>query len=60
MELKEASIVPKPSYRVTLEGQEFNVTFDTNISDTKRGIKLILLLKLQLYYRRNLLILGFK
>jgi hypothetical protein len=38
--LKEASIVPKPSYRVTLEGQEFNVTFDTNISDTKRGIKL--------------------
>ena len=38
--LKEASIVPKPTYRVTLEGQEFNVIFDTNISETKRGIKI--------------------
>jgi len=38
--LKEASIIPKPTYRVTLEGQEFNVVFDTNISETKRGIKI--------------------
>jgi hypothetical protein len=38
--LNEASIVPKPVYKVTLEGQEFNVLFDTNISDTKRGLKI--------------------
>lgn len=38
--LKEASIVPKPAYKVTLEGQEFNVIFDTNISETKRGLKI--------------------
>jgi hypothetical protein len=30
MELKEASIVPKPAYRVSLEGEEYNVYFDTN------------------------------
>lgn len=38
--IKEASIVPKPAYKVSLEGQEFNVIFDTNISDTKRGLKI--------------------
>jgi hypothetical protein len=40
MKLQEASIVPKPAYKVSLEGQEFNVVFDTNISDTKRGLKI--------------------
>ena len=38
--IKEASIVPKPAYKVKLEGQEFNVVFDTNISETKRGLKI--------------------
>ncbi len=40
MKLQEASIVPKPAYKVSLEGQEFNVVFDTNISETKRGLKI--------------------
>ena len=35
-----ASIVPKPQYKVTLEGEEFGVVFDTNINETKRGIKM--------------------
>ncbi len=26
MELKEASIVPKPAYRVSLEGEEYNAS----------------------------------
>jgi len=30
--------IPKPQYSVTLEGQTYGVQFDTNISDTKRGI----------------------
>lgn len=34
-----ASIVPKPLYKATLEGEEFNIVFDTNINPTKRGIK---------------------
>jgi hypothetical protein len=34
-----ASIVPKPLYKATLEGEEFNIIFDTNINPTKRGIK---------------------
>jgi hypothetical protein len=38
--IKEASIVPKPTYKVSLEGQEYNVYFDTNISETKRGLKI--------------------
>jgi hypothetical protein len=40
MKLQEASIVPKPAYKVSLEGEEYNVYFDTNISDTKRGLKI--------------------
>jgi hypothetical protein len=35
-----AAIVPKPQYLVTLEGEEFGVVFDTNINETKRGIKM--------------------
>jgi hypothetical protein len=35
-----AAIVPKPLYTVTLEGESFNVEFDTNINETKRGIKI--------------------
>jgi hypothetical protein len=35
-----ASIVPKPQYTVTLEGEQFGVVFDTNINETKRGIKM--------------------
>jgi hypothetical protein len=35
-----ASIVPKPLYKATLGGEEFNVVFDTNINPTKRGIKI--------------------
>ena len=35
-----AAIVPKPLYNVTLEGDRFKVEFDTNINETKRGIKL--------------------
>lgn len=35
-----ASIVPKPLYKATLEGEDFNVVFDTNINPTKRGIKI--------------------
>jgi hypothetical protein len=34
-----ASIVPKPLYKATLEGEEFSIIFDTNINPTKRGIK---------------------
>lgn len=35
-----ASIIPKPQYIVTLEGEQFGVVFDTNINETKRGIKM--------------------
>jgi len=35
-----ASIIPKPQYKVTLEGEQFGVVFDTNINETKRGIKM--------------------
>lgn len=35
-----ASIIPKPQYTVTLEGETFGVVFDTNINETKRGIKM--------------------
>ena len=35
-----ASILPKPKYTVTLEGERFAVVFDTNINETKRGIKM--------------------
>lgn len=35
-----ASIVPKPLYKATLGGEEFNVVFDTNINPTKRGVKI--------------------
>lgn len=35
-----ASIVPKPNYTATLEGERFTVVFDTNINETKRGIKM--------------------
>ena len=34
------TIIPKPQYKVTLEGEEFGVVFDTNINETKRGIKM--------------------
>jgi hypothetical protein len=35
-----AAIIPKPQYSVTLEGEHFGVVFDTNINETKRGIKM--------------------
>lgn len=35
-----ASIVPKPVYNVTIKGETFAVEFDTNINETKRGIKM--------------------
>ena len=35
-----AAIVPKPVYKVTLEGETFAVEFDVNINETKRGIKI--------------------
>ena len=35
-----SAIIPKPQYKVTLEGEEFRVIFDTNINETKRGIKM--------------------
>lgn len=35
-----AAIVPKPVYKVTLGGETFAVQFDTNINETKRGIKM--------------------
>lgn len=38
--IKEASIIPKPQYKVTLEGTSFIVQFDTNINETKRGLKM--------------------
>jgi sporulation protein YlmC with PRC-barrel domain len=34
------TIIPKPQYVVTLEGEQFGVVFDTNINETKRGIKM--------------------
>jgi len=34
------TIIPKPQYVVTLEGEQFGVVFDTNINETKRGIKI--------------------
>ena len=40
MKLQEASIVPKPLYKVSLDNKEYNVYFDTNISETKKGIKI--------------------
>ena len=40
MKLKEASILPKPQYRVSLKGISFIVQFDTNINETKRGLKM--------------------
>lgn len=38
--IKEASIIPKPQYKVRLEGVGFTVQFDTNINETKRGLKM--------------------
>ena len=38
--LSEATIIPKPQYKVTLEGVTFIVQFDVNINETKRGIKM--------------------
>jgi len=35
-----ASILPKPKYTATLGGERFAVVFDTNINETKRGIKM--------------------
>lgn len=35
-----AAIIPKPQYIVTLGGEQFGVVFDTNINETKRGIKM--------------------
>ena len=35
-----AAIIPKPQYSVTLEGEHFGVVFDTNLNETKRGIKM--------------------
>jgi hypothetical protein len=37
--IKEASIVPKPQVKVSLDGVSFRVVLDVNSSDTKRGIK---------------------
>ena len=37
--INEAAIVPRPQYKVSLEGVTFIVQFDTNINETKRGIK---------------------
>lgn len=34
-----AAIIPKPVYNVTLGGEKFAVQFDTNINETKRGVK---------------------
>lgn len=38
--IKEAAIIPKPQYKARLEGVLFAVEFDTNINETKRGIKI--------------------
>lgn len=38
--IKEAAIIPKPQYSVTLEGESFGVVFDVNVNETKRGIKM--------------------
>lgn len=38
--IKEAAIIPKPRYKATLEGVSFAIEFDTNINETKRGIKM--------------------
>lgn len=35
-----SSILPKPQYKVRLEGVSFVVQFDTNINETKRGLKM--------------------
>ena len=34
------AIVLKPQYTVQLENEKFKVVFDTNINETKRGIKM--------------------
>lgn len=38
--IKEAAIIPKPQYKVILQGVTFVVQFDTNINETKRGLKM--------------------
>jgi len=38
--IREAAIIPKPQYKVKLEGVSFAVQFDTNINETKRGVKI--------------------
>ncbi len=35
-----AAIIPKPQYIVSMGGEQFGVVFDTNINETKRGIKM--------------------
>lgn len=40
MKLKESSVLPKPQYKMSLEGITFIVQFDTNINETKRGVKM--------------------
>lgn len=34
------AIIPKPQYTVQLENEKFKVVFDTNINETKRGVKM--------------------
>lgn len=34
-----AAIIPKPQYKVNLEGVSFTAQFDVNLNETKRGLK---------------------
>jgi hypothetical protein len=40
LQISEASVIPKPKYKVTLKGTPMSVTFDVNNNPTKRGIKM--------------------